>query len=537
MNAIAAQELSELRDLIARLASGEWSRTDFRAKSVHYGVYTQKQTDRFFVRVRIPHGVISPAQIAALADAINAHARGTCHLTTRQGVEVHDLLVDEILPLLTALAEVNLYSHETGGSAVRGIMVCPHAGTQDEELFDITPHAARLTELFFRNPDFQSLPRKMKIGFSCCASDCAHTTFQDLGFQARINPRGEHGFRVLAGGGTGALPRLAQELFEFIPCEEVPLVADGFLRMFNRLGDRQNRSRARVKFLVQKLGIEKLREEVQQEIAKLRQSAQQYPELQTNGVVPQRVQLVSNVQVTFAGGDVRANQLRSVAQLAESLGLEIRTTPEQAILFRRVPNLQLSEVRAALSKVGSTLPMAASRLLACPGASGCSNAFTHAPGVANALRAKLSAIRDQNLVSHISIRVSGCMNGCGMHACADVGLEGIATRAGENWIPAYRVWVGGMESETMPRIGTDIGAVPARRVPECVVALLESYTEARRADESFGDFVERVGPAAFREIVARHAVHSAETDAAELAIDWSETARYQPRPGKAVGVC
>lgn len=272
-----AQELDELSNLLTRLESGEWDRAKFRTQSVHYGVYPQRQPDEYFVRVRVPMGIISAAQLKALAVAADRWGQGECHLTTRQGVELHGLGLDSLLPLLRCVAEADLLSHETGGNSVRSIMACPHAGVGMNEPFDVTHYAALLTRCFLRHPEFQALPRKMKIGFSCCDRDCARTAVQDLGFQARAGAQGEHGFRVLVGGGTGAFPRIAQELFDFLPATQLVVFTEAFLRAFNRLGDRKNRHRARVKFLVQRIGLDGLRGEVQQELELLQQEGRSYP--------------------------------------------------------------------------------------------------------------------------------------------------------------------------------------------------------------------------------------------------------------------
>jgi len=570
MNENAELELNELAVLIDRRQRRELDRTEFRSHSVHYGVYTQRQPDRYFVRLRVPFGIISPAQLTRLADGIETRGQGECHLTTRQGIEVHELLLDQIMPLLRTLAEADLFSHETGGNSVRSIMVCPHAGVGKDEPFDVTPYAELLARCFIRHPDFQALPRKMKIAFSCCEQDCVRSFAQDLGFQARKNTKGEIGFRVLVGGGTGALPRLGRELMDFLPADEVCGFTEAFLRMFNRLGDRQNRRRARVKFLVQSLGLETFRQEVTREWAAHvgqassltvhgaslpRDSGGKMPPAPADKMSaphsadsgfliwmatqtqPQRQHGFNMVRVSLASGSVTASQLRELAALSEQLKLEIRTTPEQSFLLRWAREHELPQIYQTLDAARLLNRPAASRLVACPGAKACSNAFTNTPALAQAVTARLAALPGAKAVlAQLRIRLCGCSNGCALHATADIGLEGMANRVQNEWFPVYRLWVGGRECQTHPRFAEDIGTVPACGVPACVADVAGYYLANRRPEESLADLLDRVGTEPFAAFVKKH--QSEQTlNRRELAIDWGETGRYRPRGVNEPGVC
>ncbi len=604
MNPVIENELNELEALASRLRGGELTPPQFRAQSVHYGVYTQSQPDRYFVRIRVPYGVITSAQVEALATAIQTCGPGACHLTARQGIEIHDLALDQVVPLLRMLAAVDLLSHETGGNAVRGIMVCPHAGVGKGEPFDPTPYAALLTRSFVRHPDFQALPRKMKIGFSCCEADCARSAVQDLGFQARVDARGEHGFRVLVGGGTGALPRLGRLLLEFLPAEQLAPFTEAFLRLFNRLGDRQNRARARVKFLVQGLGLDPLRQEVLREWELVRAAAKVYPPaagphrdllhsprpspppppgfgaaslsplhspgpssltpLPSDGrgepgrggpgqallreseefsawlaaqTQPQQQSGFRTVRLSLLAGNIASPQLRQLATLTRRFSLEMRTTPEQGLLLRWAPDDQLPQIYQALADGRLLARLAVARLLACPGSSSCSNAFTHAPGLAQAITARLAALPGRtDLLGQLRIRVSGCPNGCTLHALADIGLEGVANRDGQTWWPAYRILVAGREAQPRPRLATDLGMLPARVVPACVADLASCYLQQGRPDESLADLVDRIGIEPLAALVQKHQ-HQPVPDRRDWLIDWGETGPYRPRTAKAAGIC
>ena len=568
MNAMIEKELGELAALIQSRRQGRLTPQEFRAHSVHYGVYTQRQPDLHFVRVRVPQGVISPAQLSQLATAIETAGRSECHLTTRQGVEVHGLTLDQIGPLLRNLAGVDLFSHETGGNSIRSIMVCPHAGVGTEAPFDVTPCAELLTRQFVRHPDFQALPRKMKIAFSCCEQDCVRSFAQDLGFQARRSSSGEPGFRVLVGGGTGALPRLGQELTDFLPLGQMCLFTEAFLRMFNRLGDRTNRGRARVKFLVQALGLPAFRQEIARERTALEQEGRSYPApsevteppggcevadtefadqpgaahtafsawaaVQTQ---PQPQPGFRTVRISLAGGSVAVDQLRRLAELSGRFGWPIRTTPEQGFLLRWVPEPGLFALYRELIAARLSDRLAVSRMVVCPGSTDCSNAFTNTPALAQAIAARLAALPGgADALGRLRLRLSGCPNGCGFHASADIGLEGVASRKQTDWVPAYRVWVGGRESQRQPRFGDPLGLVPARHVPELVADLAAHYLATRQGDESFADCLERVGSESFAALVHKHRLEAA-PDHRALTTDWGETGQYIPRGAKAGGVC
>jgi len=517
------RELNELARLIGRLQRGELKRPEFRSHSVHLGIYTQLQPDRYFVRLRVPLGILTAAQLNALADTTDRWADGECHLTTRQGVEIHNLSLDGMLEALAALAKVGLSSHESGGNTVRGIVVCPHAGQRETEPFDVTEYSALVNRHFLRHPDFQTLPRKIKIGFSCCAEDCTNTALQDLGFQARTDGSDQRGFRVLVGGGTGALPRLAKELLDFLPAKDLVIFTEAFLRMFNRLGDRQNRRRSRVKFLVESLGLERLREEVLKEWDTLKTAGKKWPSVEPSGRRSVDDSL-SSVRVSVPGGNLTSNQLRRLAALIEQHTLTLRTTPEQDFLLRDIRPDQLACVKTALLEAGLVPRNTALRLAACPGSTACSNAFTNSRALAEVLSQRLADAADVEPGQPLRIRVSGCTNGCALHVMADIGLEGLAQRHNGGLIPAYRLWLGGRTHRQYPRLATDLGIIPARLVADCVSDVVSVYQRERRSDECLAVLLDRIGVEPFAVVMQRHQKSS---DLRDLMTDVGDQAPYR----------
>ena len=529
-----AQELKELAALIGGLQRGELTRPEFRSHSVHLGVYTQRQPDRYFVRIRAPLGVLTVPQLNALAETAERRADGECHLTTRQGVELHNLSLEGTLEASIELASVDLPSHESGGNTVRGIVACPHAGNGGNEPFDVTEYAALLNQQFLRHHDFQTLPRKIKIGFSCCVDDCAHTALQDIGFQARTDDAGQRGFRVLVGGGTGALPRLAKEFIDFLSASDLLIFTEAFLRAFNRLGERQNRRRARVKFLVESLGLERLREEVTTEWNALKIARKDWPSVEE----PIRRQTQEgprhSLRVALHGGNITSDQLCRLALLVGKYALTLRTTPEQDFLLRGIRPEQLGSIQAALLEAGLVPDNSNLHLTACPGSTACSNAFTNSQALAQAISHKLakagSAVADEPL----RIRVSGCTNGCALHVIADIGLEGLAQRHDGALIPAYRLWLGGQSHQQQPRFAADLGIVPARRVADCVFDVISLYHRERHLDESLSDILHRIGVAPFAAVAQRHRESG---DLRDLATDIGEQATYRAQADAPATTC
>lgn len=527
------QELNELAVIIGRLQRGELTRPEFRGHTVHLGVYTQRQPDRYFVRIRVPLGFLTGAQLNALAETTDRCADGECHLTTRQGVEIHNLSLDGTLEALASLAAVGLCSHESGGNTVRGIMVCPHAGEGAGEPFDVTEYVALVNQHFLRHPDLQSLPRKIKIGFSCCTDDCTNTALHDLGFQARTNVSGQPGFRVLVGGGAGALPRLAKELLEFLPAEDIVIFTEAFLCMFNRLGDRQNRRRSRVKFLLESLGLERLREEVLKEWDTLKTAGKNWPSLNLSGR-PSRAESSCAVRASVLGGNLTSSQLRQVAAIVTRHALTLRTTPEQDLLLRDIQPDQLSEIKTALFEAGLASQNAPIRLTACPGSTACSNAFTNSRALAQVIAEKLAGIGDANGDEPLRIRVSGCTNGCALHVIADIGLEGLAQRRDGALIPAYRLWLGGRAHQQHPCLANDLGVIPARRVPDCVTDVVLLYKRERHSSESLSEVLERIGVEPFATVAKPY---QESRNLKELAIDVGDQTPYRSQADAPATTC
>src|SRR5690348_8617199 len=406
-------------------------------------------------RIKIPGGGLNAAQIETLAELAEEYSDGIAHITTRQDFQLHYVHVDNTPSIMRRLAAVGITTREACGNSVRNVTACPYAGVCQDEAFDVTPYSRALARFLMGHPDCQNFGRKFKPAFSGCSQHaCGLTSLHDLGVIAkkRVNEatgREEVGFEVYVGGGLGAVPYQAKLFESFIPAEELLPLSQAIARVFARLGEKKNRSRARLKFLVQDLGIEKFRELVLEERKILepdprwtdyiREAEQQFTEeplrpagkLQNTGSEPFQRWLKTNIRpqrqkgyvvatVTLPIGDITARQLRALADVVRQFTKEtVRTTVEQNIAIRWVSEGDLPELHQALEAAGLGAPGAGSivDVVACPGTDTCKLGISSSRGLAGELRNRLieKSYQLDEAVKDLHIKISGCFNSCGQH--------------------------------------------------------------------------------------------------------------------------
>jgi sulfite reductase (NADPH) hemoprotein beta-component len=552
---------------LERFERGEISPAEWRAFRLVAGTYGQRQEgDASMLRVKIPQGVLDGAQLRALADVAQRHSRGFGHVTTRQNLQLHFMALDDVAPAMRRLAQAGLTTREACGNAVRNVTACPWAGVAADEAFDPTPYAEALTRHLLRHPLSAVLPRKFKIAFEGCAEDHVLTAINDLGFRARLRRRAgrsERGFGVTVGGGTAVRPTSGLALTEFLPAGELLGLAEAVLRLYHRLGDYQHRQRNRLKYLISEMGAERFRAELEDTFAALRREglpplpfdpedppveaapawpgqARQAPpdpaaveasaaaaELRGPGIVPPaRLRVVGEeaasfwrhnvrlqkqpgfaaVTVTLPLGDVTSAQLRLLADLAESLADgTLRTTPEQNLVLRWVPERQVAALYARLAAAGLGAGGAgtAADVTSCPGAESCRLAITQSRGLGRLLTEELRARPDLvALGPDLKIKISGCPNGCGQHHIAGIGLQGSVRRVGDKLAPQYFLSVGGGVGDGGARFARLVAKLPARRVAAAIARLLALYAAERRVGEAPLAFFQRLEPERARALLA-----------------------------------
>lgn len=483
------------------------------------------------MRIKIPFGGLNPEQLEVLADLSEEYADGVSHVTTRQDIQYHFVHIDDTPSLMRRLAAVGITTREACGNSVRNVTACPLAGVCRDEIFDVTPYAKACSRFLLGHPDTQDFGRKFKVAFSGCQQHpCGLVSMHDMGAIARkklVGGREQRGFEFYVGGGLGAVTYKAQLFEEFLPEEELLPMAQAISRVFARLGEKRNRARARIKFLVAHLGIEEFRKIVLQERQRLSPDPRwtdylarshdysetplkspaflnggEHPEgfdaWYSTNVYRQRQQGYAVVTVTLPLGDITADQLRSLADIARGFVKDtLRTTVDQNIILRWVSEADLPELYRALKAIGLGEPNAGTivDVTACPGTDTCKLGIASSRGLARELRNRLSEknFETESAVKDLRIKVSGCFNSCGQHHIADIGFYGISRNVNGYTVPHFQVILGGKLNENAGAYGLPIGAIPSKRIPEVVDRVTSRYVSERQQGESFQSFTNRIG--------------------------------------------
>jgi sulfite reductase (ferredoxin) len=482
-------------------------------------------------RIKIPFGALNSAQMRELADLSEEYSDRICHITTRQDVQLHFIHIEDSPALFRRLAAVGITTREACGNSVRNVTACPLAGVCHTEAFDVSPYAKAVTWYLLGHPDTQDFGRKFKIAFSGCRDQaCALVTIHDLGgiaVKRVIDGVEKRGFELYVGGGLGAVPYQAQLFDEFVPEEELLPISRAIGRVFAKLGEKKNRNKARIKFVVAKLGIEEFRRVVLEERRTMpedptwRKHFDQIPRweespamaaVQLNGarrpdgyddwaktnVYPQRQAGYATVTVTLPLGDLSSDQMRKLADITQQYASDhARTTVEQNIVLRWVSHNKLPALYQDLKAIGLGDPGAGTivDVTSCPGTDTCKLGIASSRGLAGELRTRLaqqSASLDE-AIKNLHIKVSGCFNSCGQHHVADIGFYGNSRNIGGYTVPHFQVVIGGQWTENGKSYGQAIGSIPSKRIPEVVKRLTERYVTERAAAESFQAFCGRVG--------------------------------------------
>jgi sulfite reductase (ferredoxin) len=491
------------------------------------------------MRIKIPFGGVTPEQLESLADLSEEYADGVAHVTTRQDFQFHFVHIDDTPDLMRRLAAVGITSQEACGNVVRNVTACPLSGICRDQAFDTTPYAKACARFLMGHPDTQDFGRKFKIAFSGCQQHpCGLVTMHDMGAIAKrkiVDGKERRGFEFYVGGGLGSVPYKAKLFQEFLPEEELLPMAQAIARVFARLGEKRNRARARIKFLLANLGMDKFRQLVLEEREKLStdprwtdylRAVDQWTELplkpggSLNGhqrpdgfeawsatnVYKQRQPGYAAATVTLPLGDASADQLRALADIARRFVKDtLRTTVEQNILFRWVSEADLPEFYQAIKAIGLGAADAATivDVTACPGTDTCKLGIASSRGLARELRQRLGekSLQLDQAVKNLRIKVSGCFNSCGQHHIADIGFYGINRNVNGFQVPHFQVILGGKFHDNAGEYGMPIGAVPSKRIPEAVLTIAEFYVQRRLRDERFQDFVARVGKKAIKDLL------------------------------------
>jgi len=536
---LVREEIETFRRKANSFLAGEIPEDDFRPFRLKHGIYGQRQPGVQMIRCKIPGGLMTAAQMEQLATIGEIFAGGKGHITTRQNLQYHFVPLARVADVMHMLADVGLTNREACYNTVRNVTTCALAGLSRDEVFDVRPYAQRIAYAFLRKDLTSNLPRKFKIAFDGCRhNDCIAGAINDIGLRAVVRD-GRRGFRMLIGGGLGPLPTEAQLLDEFLPEERLLNRCEAVVRVFNKYGNRQNRNKARMKFVLRERGIDWLREQIEREYTDILENGGiAWPELvpegfggfqshppplgqgallpviHTNGsgdphydrwletnIVEQKQPGYATVVVRVDQGNLTAPQMSGLARLAADAadGL-LRIGIDQNILLGFVPLGRLRGLHAALGELG--LGEAGAReigdVTTCPGAYSCNLALTKSMNLGAALQQVVRNYDDPQ-VRKLSIKVSGCPNSCGQHWIADFGFYGNARKIDGQEVPYYQMLLGGgFDEEGMMRFGLAVQSVPARLAPQAVARVLDHFIAHRAQGETFRQYVTRHKVETFR---------------------------------------
>lgn len=555
------KEIIEFENRIHSFLNGSLREDEFRTIRTHKGVYSQRQQGVQMLRIKIPIGKISRRQMLCIATIAEEYGNGYFHITTRQDIQVYNINIMKMPEIWEKLEMEGITIIGSGGNTIRNITASATAGIDPFEPFDVSHHGEAMFRYFLCNPVSQEMGRKIKISFSSSETDSALSFVHDLGFIPKIKALDgiqQLGFKVLVGGGLGAQPVLASTAFDFIEEHQVIPFTEAVIRVFGRYGERKNRHKARLKFLIQQIGLEKFLElvesekiagkyscyTVKNEVSKRNQPSEfgsvntnQEPDfrhwLLTN-VITQKQEGFSGVYIKFRGGDISSADARKFINAIEGYGDdEMRLTINQGVLLRYVPNVSLNNLFNILMEKGFAVPgyNSPANITSCRGTSTCNLAIT------NTLQ--LSLQLEEQIINNfpelinntdIKIKVSGCMNSCGQQTIATIGFHGSTIKHEGKSIPALQVMLGGgIIGDGKGRLAEKILKVPTKRARFILNVLLSDYTINRVKDECYNDYFDRKGKFYFFQLLKPLADLSS-LDKDEV-IDWGHNKEYKPAIG------
>jgi sulfite reductase (ferredoxin) len=564
-NPVVEKDIIDLEKKIRAFREGKIHDEKFRSLRLARGVYGQRQPGVQMVRIKLPFGKVTFKQLLRIADVSDEYASHNLHLTTRQDIQIHYVSLDRTPQLWAELAQDDITLREACGNTVRNVTASPTAGIDPKESFDVSPYAHAAFEYFLRNPICQDMARKFKISFSASEEDTAFAYAHDIGTIPKVNEKGERGFKIALGGGLGAQPILASIVEEFLPEDQLIPYIESVIRVFDRYGERNNRNKARLKYVIQRLGLEEVLRLVKEE--RIANKVKTYPinrDAIDQPVIPEQLVipevkidnplryeqwLVTNVfeqkQKDFYGvyvkvtvGDIHADVARKfVDAIRPYVADEIRITQNQGLLLKYARKEALPAIYEALTALDMSAPGfdSVADVTTCPGTDTCNLGISNSMTFARVLEDIIyNEYEDLIFNRDIKIKISGCMNSCGQHGLAHIGFHGSSLKAGLKVLPSMQVLLGGgTVGDGIGRAAEKIIKVPAKRADAVLRTVLNDYKTNSLEDELFHHYYDRQGKDYFYQMLKPLADLSTLKD--EEFVDWGHEENFVPAIG--VGEC
>ena len=559
-NPIVEKDIIELADKIEKFKQGKIDEEKFRSLRLARGVYGQRQQGVQMIRIKLPYGKVSSHQLRRISEVSDEYSRGRLHITTRQDIQIHYVDLDRTPELWAELERDNVTLREACGNTVRNVTASETAGFDVDEPFDVSPYADALFKFFLRNPICQEMGRKFKVSFSSSDEDTGLSYIHDLGFIAKIE-NNIRGFKVMLGGGLGSQPRHADELYSFLPTDQIIPLMEGVLRVFDRHGERKSRSKARMKFLLKSIGLEAFKaliekeqnaiesqsvpinhedfpisKAVEIEAPKVEIKDQKTYELwKSTNLIPQKQDGFKAIGIKVLLGDFYTDKARALADLVETYAAgELRLTLRQNIVIPFVREDLVPFIYTELEKLGFTELgyNKAVDITSCPGTDTCNLGISSSTGIARELENVIKTEYPEYLNNNdLVIKISGCMNACGQHNMANIGFQGMSIKTKDNLVaPALQVLLGGGNSGNgSGRFADKVIKIPSKRGPQSLRLILDDYQE-NSEDNTFYEYYAAQGENYFYNLLKPLADSTNLT--AEDYIDWGSKQPYQ----KAIGI-
>jgi len=564
-NPVVEKDIIDLEKKIRAFREGKIHDEKFRSLRLARGVYGQRQPGVQMVRIKLPFGKITFKQLLRIADVSDEYASHNLHLTTRQDIQIHYVSLDRTPQLWAELERDDITLREACGNTVRNVTASPAAGIDPLEPFDVSPYAQGVFEYFLRNPICQDMGRKFKMSFSSSEADTAFSYIHDIGLIPKIKANGDRGFKVLLGGGLGAQPLLASIVEEFLPEDQLIPYIESIIRVFDRYGERNNRNKARLKYLIQKIGLDEvLRLAKEERIANKVKTfiinrdaiemptlpqATSYPEIAISNPLRYEQWLATNVfeqkQKDFYGvyikvpvGDIPSDTARKLVDVLTPLVAdEIRITQNQGLLLKFVRKEALPALYNGLTELDLSAPGfdSPADVTTCPGTDTCNLGISNSMTLSKVLEDLIYNEYEEFIYNReIKIKISGCMNSCGQHGLAHIGFHGSSLKAGTRVLPSVQVLLGGgTVGDGFGRAADKVVKVPAKRATHVLRAVLDDYKEFSITDETFHNYYDRQGKDYFYQLLKPLANLTTLTE--DEFVDWGHEETFATAIG--VGEC